>query len=75
MTGSGQCHGRRNNFRCRDDQAHAGVRRVERQMERAQSQLEQAHARVVAAAEAVGAAADVQRHDRVLQYGGVSRQE
>jgi len=75
VTGSGQCQGRRNNFRCRDDQAHAGVRRVERQMERAQSQLEQAHARVVAAAEAARAAADVQRYDRLLQYGGVSRQE
>jgi membrane fusion protein (multidrug efflux system) len=58
------------------EQAQAGVQAAQRQTEGARSQLEQARARVAAAqAEATRAAADVVRYERLLQYGGVSRQE
>jgi membrane fusion protein (multidrug efflux system) len=57
-------------------QASAGVETAARRVEGATSHLDQARARVAAAqAEATRAAADVQRYERLLQYGAVSRQE
>src|SRR2546425_5256407 len=57
-------------------QAEAGGQTAQRQVDAARSRLEQARAQVVAAeAEATRAAADVERYERLLQYGAVSRQE
>lgn len=57
-------------------QAEASLQTARRQVEGARSQEAAARAKVVAAeAEATRAAADVERYERLLQYGGVSRQE
>jgi membrane fusion protein, multidrug efflux system len=57
-------------------QAEAAVQRAQRQVDAARSRWEQARAQVVAAeAEAIRAAADVQRYERLLQSGAVSRHE
>ncbi len=57
-------------------QARANLSAAVAQHDGARSRLEQARAQVVAAeAEATRAAADVQRYERLLQYGAVSRQE
>lgn len=57
-------------------QAEAGVQTAQRQVEAGRSRFEQSRAQVAAAeAEATRAATDVERYERLLRYGAVSRQE